>query len=170
MSNTLPPLYYFQESLKSGLPDVPEGQELTANYSGSEIMYDENGDEYYVNFLRGLKNWGQKNPALTGGILGTVAGAGTTLLITDLVNKNKRRQDQNRFNAERQQLQSANAQASKQQQALSEEIATLQAQLAAQQTAPMPESGGGKNKTLLYVGIGVGALALIGIIAAASRR
>jgi hypothetical protein len=142
-----PLLPNFSAALEAGLPDA------ALNSSDMIEQYNETDSPQFVNAAG-------KNKGLLGGLIGAAAGVGGALLVTDLVNKNNKKKEQKR-KAEEEQRQKAEAEAN----ALKEQQAA--AELAAAQTPPASPK---KSNTMLYVGVGVGALVLfVGVIALARR-
>ena len=140
-----PLLPNFSAALEAGLPDA-------ALNSSDMIQYNETDSPQFVNA-------GGINRGLVGGLIGAAAGVGGAILAKDLINKNKQKKEQKR-KSEEEQRQKAEAEAN----ALKEQQAA--AELATQTPPTSPK----KDNTMLYVGVGVGALVLfVGVIALARR-
>lgn len=143
----------FSAALDAGLPEA--GLPTDVNNNFMQQQYNETDSQLFVNAIG--------NKGLIGGVIGAAAGIGGTLLVKDLVNKSKRKkEDKKRQEQEAATAAEAAAAAAAEKDAL---IKNLQDQVSAQTPA-----SGGKDKTMMYVGIGVGVLVLLVGVAAIARR
>jgi hypothetical protein len=181
----LPSLYYFEKALeREGLRDSTNDEQLsnqnfdgfydetvsmsddslmaeTQEFDGGIYTYDETGSENYLN-ARGKTDWGK----IGIGLGAAAAAVGGTLLVSDLVNKEKDRKRKAEEARNRAQQEASDAEKKKQQLLADQQAADQAALIAASQGGQKPP----KNKTLLYAGIAVGVLAVTGVIIAVARK
>jgi hypothetical protein len=142
LDENLPPLYFFEKSLKES--------EESMNFN----------DEEYVNKI------GITNRDFVSAGIGAAVGIGGSLLISDLVNKDKQKKQQQQFNQQlsQQKTQSEASLAAQNKLLLAEQERTKQFEMQISELAKRNQESTGQNKTLLYAGIGVGAIIVIGLI------